>query len=45
MIATLEWTQSNVQQNKEQLQTPIIGSNNKQKVDNNRTTALERTAV
>ena len=45
MIAILEWTYSNVQQNIEQLQTPHNGSNNKQKVNNNRTTALERTAT
>ena len=45
MIAILEWTQSNVQQNIEQLQTPKNGSYNKQKVNNNRTTALERTAA
>ena len=46
MIAKLEGTQSNVQQNIEQLQTPSHnGSNNKQKVNNNRTTALERTAA
>ena len=41
MIAILEWTQSNVQQYIEQSQT----RNNKQKVNNNRTTALERTAA
>ena len=52
MIAKLEWTLSNVQQNIEQLQTPTMGvtdsnngSNNKQKINNNRTTALERTAA
>ena len=38
MIAKLEWTQSNVQQNIEQLQ-----SNNKQQINNNRTTAFEWT--
>ena len=44
MIAILEWTQSNVQQNKEQLQSHN-GSNNKQKVNYNRTITLERTAA
>ena len=44
MIAILKWTQSNVQQNIEQLRLPH-GSNNKQKVNNNRTTALEQTAA
>ena len=43
MIAKLERTQSNVQQNIEQLQT--LTRNNKQKVNNNRTIALERTAA
>ena len=45
MIAKLEWTYSKVQQNIEQLQTPTNGSYNKQQVNNNRTTALERTAA
>ena len=44
MIAKLEWTESNKQQNIEQLQTPTMGGNNKQKV-NNRTAALEWTAA
>ena len=40
------WTQSNELQNREQTQNPINnGSNNKQYINNNRTTALERTAV
>ena len=43
MIAILEWTLSNVQQNVEQLQTPTIGVTINKKVNNNRTTALERT--
>ena len=44
MIAILEWTLSNVQQNIEQLQTPTMGVTiNTEKVNNNRTTALERT--
>ena len=43
MIAKLERTQSNVQQNIEQLQT--LTGNNKQKVNNNRTIALERIAA
>ena len=34
-----------MQQNIEQLQTTTIGSNNKQKVNNNRTTSLDRTAA
>ena len=41
MIVKLEWTQSNVQQNIEQLQTPTMGLT----IYNNRTTVLERTAV
>ena len=49
MIALLEWTKSNVQYNIEQpLRTTTDshnGSNNKQKVNNNRTTALELTAA
>ena len=44
MIAMLERTQSNVQQNIEQLQTPTMGVTIN-KVNNNRTTALERTAA
>ena len=45
MIAILERTQSNVQQNIEKITDSHNGSDNKQKVNNNRTTALERTAV
>ena len=45
MIATLEWTYSNAQQNIEQLQTPTIGVTINKKVNNNRTTDLERTAA
>ena len=45
MIATLEWTLSNVQQNTEQLQTPTMGVTINKKVNNNRTTALERTGL
>ena len=45
MIAKLEWKQSNAQQNIEQLQNPtIFCSNKQQRINNNRTTALERTA-
>ena len=40
MIAKLEWTQSNAQQNIEQLQKTTMGVTN-----NNRTTALEGTAA
>ena len=43
MITKLEWTQSNAQQNIEQLQNPTI--NNQQRINNNRTTAFERTAA
>ena len=49
MIAKLEWTQSNAQQNIEQLQNPTMGaeshngSNNPQQINNNITTALEQT--
>ena len=45
MIAILERTQSNVQQNIEQLQTPTMGVTINKKVNNNRTTTLERTAA
>ena len=45
MIAILEWTLSNMQQNIEQLQTPIMGVTINKKVNNNITTALERTAA
>ena len=41
MIAKLEWTQSNAQQNIEQLQNPTMGVNHQQ-INNNRTTALNR---
>ena len=44
-IAILERTQSNVQQNVEQVQTPTMGVTINKKVNNNRTTALERTAA
>ena len=44
MIAILEWTLSNVQQNRT-ITDFHNGSNNKQKVNNNRNTALERTAA
>ena len=44
MIAILEWTLSNEQPNIEQLQTPTMGLTIN-KVNNNRTTALERTAA
>ena len=40
MIAKLEWTLSNAQQNIEQLQNPTMGG-----TINNRTNALERTAA
>ena len=42
MIAILE---CNVQQNIEQLQTPTMGVTINKKANNNRTTALERTAA
>ena len=45
MIEILERTQSNVQQNIDQLQTPAMGETINKKVNNNRTTALERTAA
>ena len=45
MIAILERTQSNVQQNIEQLQIPTVGVTINKKVNNNRTTALERTTA
>ena len=44
IIAILERTQSNAQQNIEQNIIPIV-SNNQQRLNNNRTTALERTAA
>ena len=44
MIAKLERTQSNAQQNK--YRTPTVnGKHTKQQINNNRTTALERTAA
>ena len=47
MIAILEWTYSNVQQiiKHRTITDSHNGSNNKQKVNNNRITALERTAA
>ena len=44
MIAKLEWTQSNLQQNIEQTDSDNESSNN-QRINNSRTTALERTAA
>ena len=44
MIAKLEWTQSNAQQNIEQLQYGR-NNNNEKRINNNRTTALEQTAA
>ena len=41
MIAKLEWTQNNAQQNIESHN----GSNNQQRINNNRTTALDRTSA
>ena len=43
VIAKLERTQSNAQQNKQEPQQPI--GNTKQQINNNKTTALERTAA
>ena len=40
---TTERTQSTAQQNMEQTQNPHNGSKNKQRINNNRITALERT--
>ena len=45
MIAIIKRTQSNVQQNIEQLQTPTTGVTINKKVNNKRTTALARTAA
>ena len=46
MIAKLEKTQSNALQNKDKHRTPTtIGKHIKQQINNNRTTALERTAA
>ena len=42
MIAKLERTHSNVQQNIEQTQSPTMGATIKQQINNNRTAALER---
>ena len=45
MIAKLEWTQSNAQQNINiKITDSHIGTNNQHRINNNRTTALERTA-
>ena len=43
IIAKLEWTQSNAQQNIEKNTESHNGRNNQQRINNNRTTALERT--
>ena len=45
MIAKLEWTQSNAQQNKEQFTESQYGNNNQHRINNNRATASEQTAV
>ena len=46
MIAKLEWTQSNAQQNIERTITKSHnGSNNQQRINKNRTCASERTAA
>ena len=45
MIAILEWTQSNAQQNIEQSQTPTMEVTINKKIYDNRTNALERTAA
>ena len=42
MIVKLKWTQSNAQQNIEQLQNTTMG---RVTINNNRSTALERTAT
>ena len=44
MIAKLKWTQSNAQQNIKNTESRN-GSNNQQRTNNNRATALERTAA
>ena len=44
MIAKLEWTQSNAQRNRT-ITESHNESNNQQQINNNRTTALERTAA
>ena len=45
MIAKLEWTQSNAQQNIEQFTESHNGSYNQQRINNNRATASEQTAA
>ena len=45
MIAKLEWTPSNAQQNIEHLQNPTRGVTINNELKNNRTTALERTST
>ena len=46
MIAKSEWTQTNAQQNQYKHRTPTNnGKHIKQRINNNRTTALERTAA
>ena len=44
MIAKLVWTQSNAEKNRT-ITESHNGSNNQQRINNNRTTALERTAA
>ena len=44
MIAKLEWTQSNAQQSRT-ITESHKGSNNQQRINNNRTTTLERTTA
>ena len=46
MIAKLEWTQSNAQQNKEKIQNTTLGGNNQHRINNNKATPHpERTAA
>ena len=45
MIAKLEWTQSKVQQNKKSIAESHNGSNNQQRINNNRPTASVWTAA
>ena len=46
MVANLEKKQTNAQQNKDEHRNPTtIGKHTKQQINNNRTTALERTAA
>ena len=45
MIAKLEGTQSNAQQNILESTEPYNVSNNQERINNNRTTALERVAA